>query len=149
VIILDEHLNGPEILAGFDWYPGTVHTLQQLAGFVGASDELIPALLRRNRDCIFITINVRDFWEATDGEPRCCIVAVEVVSGRALALPVLVRRLLRVPKFSSKAGRRGWVIHLGIAPNVRGSAGRWPAEAHYYTRRSDPGSRGRVVLPEL
>jgi hypothetical protein len=149
VIILDEHLNDARVVDGFRWYPGGVHTVQQLAGFEGASDELIPRLLRRNRDCIFVTINVRDFWEAMDGDPMSCVVAVDVVSGRAPMIPVLVRRLLRVRELSTKTGRRGPVIHVQLGANVRGPAECWPAEAHYYTRRSDLASRGAVVLPEL
>jgi hypothetical protein len=149
VIILDEHLTNVRLIAGFRLYRGAVRGVEDLAGFVGASDELMPALLRRGRDFTFVTNNAKDFWERMDGEPTCCIVALTVSSGHLQQIPTLVRRLLRTPPFGSKAGRRGRVFHITVGSDTRGPATRWPAEAHYYIRRSDPASRGAVVLPEL
>jgi hypothetical protein len=149
VIILDEHLNEGKLIAGFRWYPGAVRTVQQVAGFVGASDELIPALLRRGRDFTFVTNNARDFWEKMDGEPTCWIIALTMAPRHLVEIPVLVRRLLRTRPFTTKAERRGRVFHIVVGSDTRGPAARWPTEASFYARRSDPTSRGTIGLPEL
>jgi hypothetical protein len=149
VIILDENLLDPDLIEALRWHPGGVESILQLAGTVGTPDEQIPALLRRHRDSIFVTNNAADFWEKFDAPTSCCIVAFSVSRARRLSIPLLLRRVFRTPEFATRAVRRRRMILVVLGSDTRGSAARWPAEAHYYARRFDPGSRGTVVLPEL
>lgn len=75
-------------------------------------DEAIPSLLRRVRQPTFVTINVQDFWHVVETHQSYCVVAVEVPSVRIGEVPDLVRSLLRIPDFSTKAARMGKVVRV-------------------------------------
>lgn len=140
MIVVDEHLMQPELLDGFRWYRGSVVPLPELAGFTGAEDALIPALLRRRRGCVFVTNNAQDFWQKIDAEPTCCIVGFSLSPERVLEIPRLLQRLLKTPPFDTRAGRRGKVVRITARTEARA------ATADYYSRRSERSLYGRVRI---
>lgn len=75
-------------------------------------DETIPTLLHQAKQLTFVTINVDDFWKKALANRNYSIVAIEIVAieleqGQALQVPLLIRRLLRLPAFRTKVARMG------------------------------------------
>jgi hypothetical protein len=113
VIVVDEQLDRRQVIAAFStWYRGSVLPITALRPNTVIKDEAIPALLRLARQPTFVTINVQDFWRVTEPHQRYCIVAVEVPSVRINEVPNLVRSLLRLPEFATKASRMGKVVRV-------------------------------------
>ena len=75
-------------------------------------DDNIPQVLRGARQPPFVTVNVSDFWRVIRPDRRYCVVAVGVPGHRAGEVPAIVRRLLRLPEFATKALRTGKVIRI-------------------------------------
>lgn len=75
-------------------------------------DETIPTLLHQAKQLTFVTINVDDFWKKALANRNYCIVAIELEQGQALQLPLLIRRLLRLPEFRTKVTRMGKIIRV-------------------------------------
>jgi hypothetical protein len=62
MIVLDEQLIKPQIVAGFArWYKGTVTTILEMRPATRVLDDAVPTLLRTVRDPTFVTINYKDF----------------------------------------------------------------------------------------
>ncbi len=126
MIILDENLKDDRILDGVaQWYQGQVITIRDLRPRTIIKDEAIPSLLRRVDEPTFVTINTDDFWLKTSASRYYCIITLELPKERSLEIPELVREILRMNEFKTKAARMGKVI-------------RWtPTRIEYYdmTRR--------------
>jgi hypothetical protein len=134
VIVLDEHLHGARTVTEVSsWYRGQVTSVTTLRPDSVIKDEAIPALLCTVRQPTFVTINVADFWKRAPAHARYCIVTVDVPTERIWAVPGLLRRLLRLPEFATKASRMGKIgrvtPHLVeyYGPDGRVRSLRWPA----------------------
>jgi hypothetical protein len=134
VIVLDEQLQDEQIVAAFEsWYPGRVVPITALRPGSVIKDDVIPHLLRRERQPTFVTVNVSDFWGVTNPDQRCCIVTVNLPGSRAGEVSSMVRRLFRLPEFATKAARMGKVVRVGTrAVEYYEAAGQvhsllWPA----------------------
>ncbi|MGH7341764.1 MAG: hypothetical protein ACREKH_14825, partial [Candidatus Rokuibacteriota bacterium] len=113
VIVLDEHLLGRQIDRDVKkWYRGKVCFITDLRPGTVIKDEVIPALLRRHRGSLFVTINERDFWRRSPADPRYCIACLVLSDARASAVPELLRRLLRHPQLRTAALRSGKVLRV-------------------------------------
>ncbi len=113
MIIIDESIDNASIIdAVAAWYPGRVLSIRALRPATLILDETIPTLLHRMDEPTFVTINVDDFWKKAAISRKYCIVALELEQGRALALPILLRRLLRLSEFHTKAARMGKIIRV-------------------------------------
>ena len=82
-------------------------------------------VLRRVRQPTFVTTNVADFWPRVPVHPRYSIVCVALPNERLHELPSLLRQLLRLPEFNTKAKRMGKVIRVS------------PSQLQYYERQGD------------
>ena len=123
MILLDENVHQESLMASIAaWYRGQVHSLTALRPNTLIKDEAIPALLRSVRQPTFVTTNVTDFWRRVPAHSRYSVVCVALPSERLHELPPLLRRLLRLPEFNTKAKRMGKVIRVS------------PSQLQYYER---------------
>lgn len=112
MIVLDENLKDNRIRDAIaQWYQGQVLFIRDLRPNTIIKDEAIPSLLQRVNEPAFVTINVSDFWIQTTPSPRFCIIAFEIPKERSLEIPLLLREILRLDEFKSKASRMGKIIH--------------------------------------
>ena len=114
MIVLDENLlalrlNNPIAV----WYPGRVCYVTDLRSGTVIKDEAIPQLLQRLKGSTFVTINVIDFWRYELAHSQYCIVCLSLPNERIREVPELLRRLLRLPEFTTKTVRMGKVVRVG------------------------------------
>ncbi len=113
MIVLDEHLYDPLIMADISsWYSGQVVPLIKLRPGSIIKDDVIPTLLRKGVESTFVTINVTDFWKKIRPQNGFCIITVALTQNQVYEVPKLLRRLLHLPEFKTKALRMGKVIHV-------------------------------------
>jgi hypothetical protein len=126
MILLDENVHQQSIMASIAaWYRGQVRSLMTLRPNTLIKDEAIPMVLHRVRQPTFVTTNVADFWRRVPAHPRYSIVCVALPNERLHELPSLLRQLLRLPEFNTKAKRKGKVIRVS------------PSQLQYYERQGD------------
>jgi hypothetical protein len=75
-------------------------------------DDRILSILPTLRTPTFVTSD-DFFWKRTHCNSRYCIVFVALRGRNHSRVPDLLRRLLRLPEFRSRAARMGKVVHLG------------------------------------
>ncbi len=113
MIVLDEQLMGRGIAGDIArWYTGSVRFVTDLRPGTVIKDDAIPILLREQRSPIFVTINVRDFWQRAQADSRYCIVCVDIPDPRAGEIPGILKSLFRRPGFGTKAERLGKVVRV-------------------------------------
>lgn len=113
MIIVDEGIHAKSLMAAIaDWYPGQVTSITALRRGSIIKDDSIPALLRTVNEPTFITINVSDFWLQVEANRRYCLMAFDLPKERAREIPTLLRQLLQLPEFKTKAARMGKVVRI-------------------------------------
>jgi len=75
-------------------------------------DDAIPTLLLKATQPTFVTINVTDFWKKVQPHTAYCVTTVALPIERIQEVPPLLRRLLKLPDFKTKALRMGKVVRL-------------------------------------
>jgi hypothetical protein len=86
-----------------------------MLGFAGViKDDRIPELLRRLKQPTFITIDV-GFWKRKWCDPRYCLIYFALTDAQQHRIPPLLRRLLRLPEFKTKAARMGKVVRVSMS----------------------------------
>ncbi|MGH7452569.1 MAG: hypothetical protein ACRENG_14575, partial [bacterium] len=75
---------------------------------------VIPSLLRHQKYPTFVTINVGDFWTPKLCDRRYCILCFAVPDPKQPEMPRLLRRLLRMPGFKTRAARMGKIVHVTL-----------------------------------
>lgn len=113
MIVLDEQLLGRGLERDIaQWYRGSVQFITDLRPHTVIKDEAIPALLRRQSQPTFVTINERDFWRTVPADRRYCVVCFVLSDARARAIPLALRALLRRPELRAKAQRMGKIMRV-------------------------------------
>jgi hypothetical protein len=126
MIVFDENVHQQRIMESVAaWYRGRVLSVRALRPGTVIRDEAIPTLLRAFRQPTFVTTNVSDFWRRIPAHPRYCVVCVAVPNDRVHEIPQLLRQLLRMLVFKTKATRMGKVIRVSHA------------QIHYYDVRAE------------
>lgn len=74
-------------------------------------DERVPTILRELRQPTFVTIDM-GFWNARLRDARYCIFCFPLRSDEQRDIPDLLRRLLRMAEFATKAARMGKVARV-------------------------------------
>jgi len=74
-------------------------------------DERVPMILRELRQPTFVTIDM-GFWNARLRDAHYCILCFPLRSDEQRAIPDLLRHLLRLPEFATKAARMGKVARV-------------------------------------
>jgi hypothetical protein len=74
-------------------------------------DERVPMILRELRQPTFMTIDM-GFWNSRLRDARYCILCLPLRSDEQREIPGLLRHLLRLPEFATKAARMGKVARV-------------------------------------
>ncbi|MBI3795389.1 MAG: hypothetical protein HY268_00255, partial [Deltaproteobacteria bacterium] len=107
----DEQLLGRDLEQDIArWYRGSIQFIIELRPHSVIKDEAIPALLRRQSQPTFVTINERDFWRRVAADRRYCIVCFPLPDSRVREIPRSLRLLLRRPEVQTKAQRMGKIL---------------------------------------
>lgn len=113
MIVLDEQLIGRGLEAEISkWYRGSVRLITDLRPNSVIKDDNIPALLHRQNQPTFVTINERDFWLDPIANRAYCIVCVALPDSQAAKIPALLRHLLGHVEFNTKRKRCGKVVRI-------------------------------------
>jgi hypothetical protein len=111
-IILDDQLFDLEVLVPIArWI--TVQRLRDLRPGEVIKDDRLPVLLRQLRQPTFVTIDM-GFWSRGLRDARYCILCFPLRNEKQYELPGLLRRLLRLPEFRTKAARMGKVAQVSL-----------------------------------
>lgn len=103
MIVLDEHLYDPLVIADItSWYSGQVIPLIKLRPGSIIKDDVIPTLLRKGTEPVFVTINATDFWNKIRPRNKFCIVTIALTQAQVDEIPNLLRRLFHLPEFKTK-----------------------------------------------
>ena len=112
MIVLDEHLDDPEIRQAIErWYPGKVINIKEARRKTRILDPATPSLLQRLKDPTFVTINWSDFWKKAHPHLAFCIICLKLPLNRVLETPQALRDVLR--KFPTKRQRMGKILLVG------------------------------------
>jgi len=109
-IILDGQLFELQVLVPLTrWI--TVQRLRNLRPGEIIKDERVPVLLRQLSRPTFITID-HGFWDKRLCDSKYCILYFALRNDQQHELPMLLRRLLRLPEFRTRAVRMGKVAYV-------------------------------------
>jgi len=113
MIVLDENITG-EIIAPVikSWYRGQVVTINSLRSSTVIKDDAIPTILRTTKKPTFITNNVSDFWRKLPAHKDYCIICFVLPNERIPEIPHLLRQILAMKEFKTKASRMGKVLQV-------------------------------------
>jgi len=112
-IILDDQLFDLEVLIPIArWI--TVQRLRDLRPGEVIKDDRVPMLLRQLRQPTFVTIDM-GFWDRGLRDVRYCVLCFPLRNDEQHRLPELLRRLLRLPEFHTKAVRMGKVARVSAS----------------------------------
>ncbi len=115
MIVVDENIHSREILASIaDWYRGQVISVTQLRPGSVIRDDAIPGLLQQLNRPTFVTTNVDDFWQIVTPHAGYCIVCLSLPRERNQDAPEMLRALLALPVFRTKALRMGKVVRVSL-----------------------------------
>ncbi len=117
MIVLDESIQGYDLVDQISsWYSGTVISISKLRPATLIKDDGIPTLLHAATTPTFVTINVKDFWLQFRADKRFCIVCLLLEQQQALEISPMLRSVLALQQFRTKAARMGTIIR--IRPSV-------------------------------
>lgn len=109
-IILDEQLNRDRVLIPLqNWI--TVQKLEELCPNEVIKDDRIPSLLRELKNSTFVTID-DGFWNRNLLDPNYCILYFALQDHQQGQIPNLLRQLLKLAEFKTKALRMGKVAKV-------------------------------------
>ena len=109
-IVLDEHLGRTEVLEPLrKWI--TVTKIEDLAADETLKDERILQILCKRRQATLVTLDA-DFFHKRLCDRRYCLIYCVVPHQQQRRIPVILRRLFRLPEFSTKAARMGKVVRV-------------------------------------
>jgi len=109
-IILDDQLFELEVLVPLARWT-TVRRLRDLHPGEVVKDERVPVLLRELSRPTFITID-HGFWDKRLRDSKYCILYFALRNDQQHELPMLLRHLLQLPEFHTKAARMGKVAYV-------------------------------------
>jgi hypothetical protein len=113
VIVLDEHLKQVGVEVSIRrWYRGSVCSIRDLRPGTIIKDDVVPALLRTAAQPTFVTVDWMDFWQRMEPHPRFCLVCFTLPPDRGREIAALLRHMLRLPAFNTKAARMGKIARI-------------------------------------
>lgn len=108
--ILDDHLDPDRVRDPIARWT-TVRFLRDVRPREVIKDERVPVLLRTLRTPTFVTID-EGFWSNTWRDRHYCVLHFAMRDDEQRSIPVLLRRLLRLPEFRTRAARMGKVTQV-------------------------------------
>lgn len=113
MIVLDEHLNGLGVDTAIRrWYQDRVCEIRDLRPGSVIKDDAVPHLLRTQHQPTFVTLNWKHFWQRTAADRRFSVVCFVLTTEQVHEISPLLRRLMRLPEFKSRAVRMGRVARI-------------------------------------
>jgi len=109
-IILDDQLFPLEVLVPIARW-ATVQRLRDVRPGEVIKDERVPMILRELRQPTFVTIDM-GFWTRRLCDVHYCIICFPLRNDEQRLIPGLLRQLLKLPVFRSKASRMGKVTQV-------------------------------------
>lgn len=109
-IILDDQLFPLDVLVPIARW-ATVQRLRDLRPGEVIKDERVPVILRELRQPTFVTIDMA-FWTRQLCDPHYCMICFPLRNDEQRLIPGLLRQVLRLPTFRSKAQRMGKIIQV-------------------------------------
>ncbi len=110
-ILLDEQIDPEVVLLPIrSWI--TAQFLRDLRPGERILDHRVPTLLRTLRQPTFVTID-QDFWDRRWRSPHFCILYFDMRSKQQDQIPDLLRALLRLAEFRTRAIRMGKLARVG------------------------------------
>jgi hypothetical protein len=109
-VVLDDHLSSRDVFVPLTRWT-TVRFLREVRPDEVIKDERVPTVLQSLPRPTFVTIDGW-FWDRTRRDPRYCIVYVAVREDEQREVPVLLRRLFRLPDFRTRAARMGKIVRV-------------------------------------
>jgi len=109
-IIVDEQLDPEEVLEPIRQWT-TAQWLPKLRPGEIIKDDRVPQLLRELRQPTFVTIDA-GFWDKKLCDNKYCILYFDLNTKQQALLPRMLRELLRLPEFRTKAARMGKVARV-------------------------------------
>lgn len=111
MIVLDDQISNHFIASQIErWYPGAVVSIRESRPQGQILDPEIPSLLCKLRQPTFVTINYRDFFNRQLLHADYCLICFKLEQQKQDRLPELLRDVLRLPEYRTKAGRMGKII---------------------------------------
>ena len=112
-VILDEQLRRRLVLLPIRaWI--TAERVQDLRPHEVIKDDRIPTILCDLNQPTFVPIDI-GFWDRRLCDRRYCILYFAVTDAKQGEIPAMLRRLLRLPDFRTKAVRMGVVARVSSA----------------------------------
>jgi hypothetical protein len=109
-IVLDEHLGRTEVLKPL-WKWITAAKIEDLAPDETLKDDRILQILRNQKQPTFVTLD-SGFFHKRRCDRRYCLIYFVVPRQQQNRIPSLLRQLLRLSEFKTKAARMGKVARL-------------------------------------
>ncbi|HTY24898.1 MAG TPA: hypothetical protein VMC85_17335 [Desulfomonilaceae bacterium] len=111
MIVLDEQISNQQMIEAIGgWYRGKTATIAQLRPGTVILDDAIPALLRKESQAAFLTVNVNDFWRKVKIDHRFCVICF--AGDDVYRFPALLKALFRKPQFKNRKQRAGHVFRI-------------------------------------
>ncbi len=111
MIVLDDQISNRFVATRIEhWYPGAVVSIRASRPHGQILDPEIPTLLRKLRQPTFVTINYRDFFDRQLLHTDYCLACFKLEQQEQDRLPGLLRSVLRLPEYRTKARRMGKII---------------------------------------
>lgn len=93
----------------------TARSVRDLRLYEVIKDDRVPVLLRELSSPTFITIDEAGFWHRRLCNEAYCILYFAFSEAQQEQIPILLRRLLRLPEFKTKVSRMGKVVRVSLA----------------------------------
>jgi hypothetical protein len=105
-------------------------------------DDRVPEILRTLRTPTFISIDA-GFWDHAWRDRRCCILSFALRADEQWEIADLLRRLIRLPEFRTRAARMGKVARVSREGVRRWQVGDEVEHALPWSERSGRRRTGR------
>ncbi|MBI4664163.1 MAG: hypothetical protein HY735_35655 [Verrucomicrobia bacterium] len=128
MIVLDENLDERRVLVPLSArYKGRVVSVRTLRPGSVIKDDAVSGLLLENKNPIFATTNVADFWRKVPAHHGYSVICLPLPTERQHEIPDLIVRLFRHSAFRTAAQRMGRVFRVTLREIQYYQVNQWTA----------------------
>ncbi|MCI0692087.1 hypothetical protein L0337_08800 [candidate division KSB1 bacterium] len=114
MLVIDAALSDKDVLKPLQKLMNT-RSIRDVRPYEVVKDDRVPVLLRTLTSPTFITTDEAGFWHRHLCSDSYCIFCFALSDPQQELIPSLLRRLLRLPEFKTKANRIGKVVRVSLA----------------------------------
>lgn len=114
MLVIDAALSDKDVLKPLQKLMNT-RSIRDVCPYEVVKDDRVPVLLRTLTFPTFITIDEAGFWHRHLCSDAYCILYFALSEYQQERIPVLLRKLLHLPEFKTKASRMGRVVRVSLA----------------------------------